>query len=293
MRKYLFTPLAVGCSVAMLFASVYADDDADDDNDHKRAKTVVSAADSDLDGLPNLIEKKIGDNPRRYDSDGDFTEDADDDANANGIPDGIEYVYGLLDTGNEELQEQIVAAISQGTPLKDALRAIRKAHAIRYCVKPKQKNCRLRICTKKVKKVCRKVKKPAATPTPAPTSAPVNPTATPVPGQPTATPAPVAPTATPTPIPPTPTPSVPVGNTCNASRQTSGFGLPAGMVGNGNTGRSLWVSNCQGCHGASGKAGRTYSQIYGSRTVGSMTGVKNLLTNTQNSADITADRNCP
>lgn len=127
----------------------------------------------------------------------------------------------------------------------------------------------------------------SVTPNPEATSTPVgSPTATPT-GQITAAPTPTSA------VNPTATPTIPADNTCDSQRRTSGFGIPSGMVGYGQNGASLWSANCFTCHGTTGKLNKTYSQIYGARNVSYMSGVSSLLSNTQNSADITADRNCP
>lgn len=105
------------------------------------------------------------------------------------------------------------------------------------------------------------------------------------------------PTSTPTSAAPTPgltaTPTIPGGTNCDSQRRTSGFGIPSGLIGYGQNGATLWSSNCSGCHGTNGKRGKDYPTIYGARLLGAMSSVNALLSDTQNAADITADRNCP
>lgn len=57
----------------------------------------------------------------------------------------------------------------------------------------------------------------------------------------------------------TPTPTPKPGN-FDENGNTTAFGIPAGITGNINAGRSIWNSMCQACH-ASEKTARSYNQI--------------------------------
>jgi len=94
------------------------------------------------------------------------------------------------------------------------------------------------------RKKCAEGQGGGGTPTPAPTSGP-NPNPTP--------------TRTPTPA--------PTSSACfNGNTARGGcFGIPTNMTGDLARGSSLWISrSCMGCHAASGKLNRTYSQIQAS-----------------------------
>ena len=82
---------------------------------------------------------------------------------------------------------------------------------------------------------------------------------------------------------PTPSPT-PTGN-FDSNGNTTAFGIPSGLTGNIDAGRSVWNGQCQSCH-AREKTGRNYNQIKASfRSIPQMQG---LSTSNQQIANVTA-----
>ncbi len=83
---------------------------------------------------------------------------------------------------------------------------------------------------------------------------------------------------------PTPSPTPKQGN-FDSNGNTTAFGIPSGLTGNINAGRSVWGSQCAACH-AREKSGRSYGQIKSSfRSIPQM---QALGTNNQEIANVTA-----
>jgi hypothetical protein len=250
----------------------------------KKAKCLLTdkKCDFDKDGLNNGIEKKFKTNPKKKDTDKDGILDGDEDKDEDGIPNEDEDDArckdkdydndGISDEDENDFKTKLKSSDSDGNGIVDG-----NEDSDGNGISNEDEDDSRVLCSKEDEDDDSTV---SGDPTPTPIS-PSTPTPGGTnPGNPT--PTPMA-TSTPT--------SPPLsGNNCNANRETVGFGIPSGLTGRGNTGKNLFILNCQGCH--PGFSGKSYSSIYNSRNVGAMAGVKNLLSNTQNSADITAHLNC-
>lgn len=243
--------------------------------------------DKDKDGIPNKGEKRLKTNWKKQRTDGARLDGALD-HNGNGIPDALEQKkIKCLDRDGDGVAD--ATEIAMGIPPGKKDDVIPDGVSVDNGWSRSEVEDYLKCGTGNPSPT----PIPGATASPGPTSIP-GATATPKPTAPpgsTPTIKPTTPpgaTATPT---RTPTAKPSGGNSCDASGNTTGFGIPAGITGNKSRGSSIWKSSCQGCHGSS-KRGSSYSKIFDSRNIPEMAGVKALLGVPQNSADLTADRNC-
>ena len=252
--------LAIG-SLAV-FSDAFADDSSTVRKQNRLASHRLASRDRDHDGLPDVLEKQIGSNPRKADTDGDGTWDGDEFSHSVGMTKLEAYesgVYGFGDDGDDDDDDDddnddnddngggsgIGGGDSPGVvaPGGSRPKINPSCGASRFPANCKAKKCKGK---KKKAKKCRPV---TGNPTPKPTAKP---------------------TGNPTPKPTTPPAG---GGNFDANGNTTKFGIPAGMSGNINSGAPIWSGSCSGCHGSE-KTNRTFGQIKSSLSIPAMAGVR-------------------
>lgn len=209
--------------------------------------------DRDNDGLPDVIERRTGMNPKKRDSNNNGIWDSDETDSKRGMTYGQAYMRGYYRDSEDGEGDDGDDDIGAGDDHATTGVTTRRPLPLPTCSKRGQRNCKPAICRSKAQsrlKICKPPGK-APPPTPKPIGA-VTPGQTPKP-----TVAPV--------VPP------PTGN-FDASGNTTKFGIPAGMTGNVSAGAAVQSSSCGGCHGE--KQSRSFGQIKGSLSIGAMSFIK-------------------
>lgn len=202
--------------------------------------------DRDGDGLPDLVEKRIGTNPQNRDSNHDQVWDGDEKVPGLGMSLKKAFQSGLF-YGDDEAEDGSDDDDAEGS--HSSTRSSTHRPQVR-CTRANQRNCIKSICKARSSKNCR--------PAPRSTPRPISPTS--IPGRPNPT--------------PRPAPTTPAsGGNFDAQGNTTKFGIPAGLVGNINAGSPIWSNTCSGCHGSE-KTNRSFGQLKASLNIGAMSFIR-------------------